>query len=173
MKKILIAINHLYREWLLGLVSLLPNDVWSCRFRRLIYKSINYEIANNALIYRNVLLLGKVKIGNRSSISNNTTLSGGDAGIIIGDDVMIAPGCCIVAFNHGISIGKGPMIMQPLIQKPIIVENDVWIGANSTITCGVRIGTGAVIAANSVVTKDVEPNVIVGGVPAKHIRHRD
>ena len=58
-------------------------------------------------------------------------------------------------------------------KKPLpVIGNDVWIGANCVITAGVRIGTGAVIAAGAVVTKDVEPNSIVGGVPAKIIRYR-
>lgn len=56
--------------------------------------------------------------------------------------------------------------------KPIVIGNDVWIGANAVILPGVNIGDGAVIAAGAVVTKDVEPYAIVGGVPAKLIRYR-
>ncbi len=54
----------------------------------------------------------------------------------------------------------------------IVVENDVWIGSHALILGGVRIGTGAVVAAGAVVTKDVAPYSIVGGVPAKHIKYR-
>ena len=54
----------------------------------------------------------------------------------------------------------------------IIIEHDVWLGINVTVMSGIKIGTGAIVAANSVVTKDVPPYAIVGGNPAKHIRNR-
>lgn len=85
---------------------------------------------------------------------------------------MIAPNCCLVAFDHGMDIGSIPMIQQPTIETPINIGNDVWIGANCTVTRGVRIGNGAIIAANSVVIRDVKDNEIVGGTPARHIRFR-
>lgn len=55
---------------------------------------------------------------------------------------------------------------------PVVIGNDVWIGANVSILPGVHIGDGAVLAAGAVVNKDVEPYEIVGGVPAKHIKYR-
>lgn len=57
-------------------------------------------------------------------------------------------------------------------KKFVDIGNDVWIGAGVTIMEGIRIGDGAVIAANAVVTKDVKPYEIVGGIPAKHIKNR-
>jgi acetyltransferase-like isoleucine patch superfamily enzyme len=64
------------------------------------------------------------------------------------------------------------MIRQPLLEAPIVIEDDVWIGANCTITAGVTIRTGAIVAANSVVTRDVGVNEIVGGTPARLLKHR-
>ncbi|WP_445669156.1 CatB-related O-acetyltransferase [Niallia sp. FSL W8-0635] len=61
---------------------------------------------------------------------------------------------------------------QPSSKGDVIIENDVWIGSNALILSGVKIGNGAIIAANSVVTKDVKPYTIVGGNPAKVIRQR-
>jgi acetyltransferase-like isoleucine patch superfamily enzyme len=58
-----------------------------------------------------------------------------------------------------------------LIPKPVVIGKNVWIGANATILPGVTIGDGAVIAAGAVVSKDVEANTVVGGVPAKLIKH--
>lgn len=172
MKRYLDFLRYLVREWLMAFAALLPNDIWSCRLRRRIYRALGLGMASGVLVYRNVLLLGQVSLGEGSSVSNNSVLSGGRAGIDVGRHVMIAPNCCLVAFNHGTALGAGPMALQPLVESPIRIEDDVWIGANCTITAGVTIRSGAIVAANSVVTRDVGPNEIVGGTPAKLIRLR-
>jgi galactoside O-acetyltransferase len=171
--KIVILIKYFLREYATGFASLLPNDILSTRLRGLIFKACGVKIKKNVLIYRNVLILGDVAIGDNSSISNNTSINGASAGVNIGKNVMIAPGCCLVAFDHGVERNGIPMIGQPLSQGAINIQDDVWIAANSTITRNVTIGTGALVAANSVVTKDVEPYAIVGGVPAKFIKFRE
>ena len=170
--KLISAVKYLLREFLTGLVSLLPNDILSVRFRRSVLCLCGFKLGAGVLVYRNVLIIGRVEIGDRSSISNNTSINGSGAGVYIGSDVMIAPGCCVVAFDHGMSRSGIPMINQSLVEAPIHIEDDVWIAANCTITKGVRIGFGSIVAANSVVVKDVEPYSIVGGVPAKFIRYR-
>jgi acetyltransferase-like isoleucine patch superfamily enzyme len=165
-------LKYLSIEWLTGFASLLPNDVLSTRLRVLIYRACGFEIAPDALVYRNVLLLGKVCVGSGSSISNNSSINGAGVGVHIGSDVMIAPGCCIVAFDHGMQMGNVPMIRQPLIEEAITIGDGAWIAANCTITRGVTVGRGAIVAANSVVTRDVDEFSIVGGVPARHIKSR-
>jgi acetyltransferase-like isoleucine patch superfamily enzyme len=65
-----------------------------------------------------------------------------------------------------------PMNTQPYKRRPIIIEDDVWIGACAIILKGVTIGEGAIVAAGSVVTKNVEPYSLVGGNPAKLIKYR-
>jgi acetyltransferase-like isoleucine patch superfamily enzyme len=173
LRRIRWAVAYLTREYILGFGSLLPNDALSCRVRRWLINLTGGRIAPGALIYRNVLIVGQVEVGAGSSISNNTSLNGMQAGIRIGPKVMIAPGCCLVAFDHGTALGDVPMIDQPEVQAPITIEADVWIGANCTITKGVTIHTGAVVAANSVVTKDVPARAVVGGVPARLLRMRE
>ncbi|EGQ8026534.1 acyltransferase [Vibrio vulnificus] len=171
-KKSINYIGFVLKEWFTCIVSLLPNDPISCAMRRVCLNFIaGVELAKNVKIYRNVLLLGRVVLGENSSISNNTSINGANEGIFIGKDVMIAPGCCIVAFNHGTGFGI-PMWKQPLHEKRVVIGDDVWIGANVTVTAGVTIGSGAIIGANSVVTTDVEENSIVVGVPAKLLRYR-
>lgn len=153
-------------------VASLPNEGFFCRLRLRYWKWQGYDFADNCLIYRNVYFLGIVTMGNNSSISNNSLLNGGTEGIIIGNDVMIAPNCVLVAFDHGMRDLETPMIRQPWKCSKIVIDDDVWIGANCTIAKGVHIGKGSIVGANSVVTKEVTPYSIVGGVPAKVIGSR-
>lgn len=133
------------------------------------------EIKNDAEIQDYVIIKtfeNKVVIGSYTQINPFTVIYGG-SGVVIGDNVMIAPHCMIVAGNHDFKqIEKPIRFAGNLTKGPIIIEDNVWIGANCTITDGVRIGNDAVIAANSVVNKDVPAYEIVGGVPAKSIGNR-
>jgi acetyltransferase-like isoleucine patch superfamily enzyme len=139
--------------------------IWYWRWR-------HYDIASTCFIARNVYFLGKVSMRDGSSISNNSFLNGSTAGISIGRKVMIAPNCVLVAFDHSYQDLDTPMIDQPVVSAPIIIDDDVWIAANCTITKGVRLGRGCIVGANSVVTRDVEPFMLVGGVPARVIGNR-
>ena len=87
----------------------------------------------------------------------------------IGKNAFIAPGVCIACSGH--AIDKTQRSKGVGTSKPITIEDDVWIGANSTICAGVTIGQGSVIAAGSVVNKDIPKGAIAGGVPCKVIRN--
>lgn len=87
-------------------------------------------------------------------------------GIFIGDDVLVGHNCMIATLNHV----EDPDRRADMVPSPVRIGNKVWIGANVTILPSVTIGDGAILAAGAVVTKDVEPCTIVGGVPAKVIR---
>ena len=93
--------------------------------------------------------------------------------VVAGDYVMFAPGVMITGSDHEIS---DPLIPMYFTNRPdldeTIIEDDVWLGARSIVMSGVRIGKGSVVAAGSVVTKDVAPYSIIAGVPAKLIRKR-
>lgn len=90
-------------------------------------------------------------------------------GITIGNDVFIAPKVCLTTINHDFN----PYNRKSTFCKPIVIHDRVWIGINATICPGVSIGENSIIAAGSVVTKDVPPNVIVGGNPAKILKRLD
>jgi len=97
--------------------------------------------------------------------------AGKNSKIIIGDNTIIGPGSFITSDNHGTK--RGQLIReQPGDERDIKIGSDVWLGAYSIVLPGVIIGEGAVIAAGSVVTKDVAPFTIVAGVPAKEIGQR-
>ncbi len=87
-------------------------------------------------------------------------------GIWLGNDVFIGHQVVLATLNHDIN----PKNRKSLVAKPIVIEDNVWIGAHSTILSGVKIGKNAIVAAGSVVTKDVLKNTIVGGVPARKIK---
>lgn len=87
-------------------------------------------------------------------------------GITIEDNVQIAPKVSLLTESHPLN----PNERQSLIPKPIHIKKNAWIGANATILQGITIGENAVVAAGSVVTKDVPDNVVVGGIPAKIIK---
>ena len=84
----------------------------------------------------------------------------------------MGPGCKLFSSNHATSDLTIPMNIQPYIEKDIIVGNDVWLGANAVILAGVTIGNGSVIAAGSVVNKDIKEYTIAAGVPAKPLKSR-
>ena len=88
-------------------------------------------------------------------------------GITIEDDVLIGPRVNLVTENHPLD----PADRKSLLLKSIVIKRNAWIGAAATILPGVTIGENAVVAAGAVVSKDVPVNTIVGGVPAKHIKH--
>lgn len=99
--------------------------------------------------------------------------------IIIGNDVLMGSRVLIIDNSHGNYNGDNqdspntPPNRRRLVAKPIVIEDNVWIGENSVIQMGVNVGRGSIIAANTVVTKDVPANSIVAGAPAKVIKKFD
>ena len=86
---------------------------------------------------------------------------------------MMSPRVSMYAENHNFADRATPMKDQGVTRESIIIEDDCWIASNSIILAGVRIGQGSIIAAGSVVTKDVEPMSVMGGNPAKLIKYRE
>lgn len=90
----------------------------------------------------------------------------GRGGITIGNDVFIGPKVNLITINHD----PNPENRSATYGRPIVIEDKAWIGINSTILPGVRIGYGAIVGAGSVVTKDVPPMTVVAGNPALFIK---
>lgn len=132
------------------------------------------RVGNNCHIFSGAMLLaygGEITMGDFCSVNPYTVLYG-HGGLQIGEGVRIAAHCVIIPANHNIDDPDIPVRKSGLTKKGIRIGNDVWIGARCVILDGVTIGEGAVIAAGAVVNRDVEPFMIVGGVPAKPIRSR-
>jgi len=115
-----------------------------------------------------------VEIGKNVGINDRIWIAANsnNGQISIADEVIIGPSCVIHSGNHKFQNPDIPVQNQGYEFAPIVIERDVWIAANCTVLSGVTIGEGAVLAAGSVVTKDVPAYSIVGGVPAKVISTR-
>ncbi|WP_150557590.1 sugar O-acetyltransferase [Pandoraea bronchicola] len=107
-----------------------------------------------------------ISVGRNVFINQNCTFYD-LGGLDIADDVMIGPNVSIITTSHPIEPSQR---RNGVIAKPIVIERNVWIAAGVTIIGGVTVGENAVVAAGSVVTKDVPPNTLVGGNPARVIR---
>ncbi len=114
----------------------------------------------------------RIKIG-KNSLIGEYSLIRGQGGVEIGDRVYTSPFTQIIAVNHIFDDPQRPFTEQGITAEGIVIEDDVWLGASAVITDGVRIGKGAIVAAGAVVTKDVPPHTVVGGVPARVIKEID
>ena len=119
-----------------------------------------------------------ITIGNNVAIGDDALFMCTRAKIKIGDNVMFGPRVTMITGGHRMDmVGRYVISVtndekNPDDDKDIVLEGDIWVGANATILKGVTVGQGAVIAAGAVVTKDIPPFAIVGGVPAKVIKMR-
>lgn len=112
-----------------------------------------------------------LKLGNDVDLAKGVLITT-DGGVSIGDRTLVGYGTSILSSNHNIPTNQERIFNAGHTRAPVHISSDVWIGANCTILPGVTVGEGAVIAAGSIVTKDVAPFTMVGGVPAKLIRIR-
>jgi len=117
---------------------------------------------------------GSIEIGNNISINANVMISASENNgvIIMGDNVLIGPNVVLRASDHVYTRTDIPVRAQGHSGGTIIIEHDVWIASNCVVLRDVTIGAYSIIAAGSVVTRDVEPYSIMAGVPAKFIKIR-
>ncbi len=136
------------------------------------------EIGENSLVMHGAVLHvynfrglphAGIKIG-RDSLVGEYSIIRGQGGVTIGDRVYTSPFTQIIAVNHIFDDPNRPFVEQGITAEGIIIEDDVWLGSGAVITDGVCVGKGAVVAAGAVVTKDVPPHTVVGGVPARVIK---
>lgn len=136
-------------------------------------------LGRNVVIDRNVLLHcggmawcnngGGIKLGDEVFIGPNCVLFGA-GGITLGAKSMLSPGVVVASHGHRSDLPETPMRDLPSEFRPVIIEENVWVGSNATILPGVTIGGGSVIGAGAVVTKDIPPRSLALGVPAQLIR---
>lgn len=160
---------------LYGFATHLPESTGSINigqkaFRGLCAKLIMVRCGKGVNVEKGAQFASSTELGDYSGIGAHSMIANKT---IIGNNVMMARECIINPNNHIIDDTTRPMNQQGLAEpKTVVIEDDVWIGSRAIILPGVRVGTGAVVAAGAVVTKDIPPYAIVGGVPAKIIRYR-
>lgn len=142
-------------------------------YRYLLLKLAGIEIGGRCQVWGPLTIrpIGgakNIKIGKGSFLNTEIRFGVPDASVTIGENVQIGPRVLFETVDHGLVFkpneGRGAW------SKPIVVQDEVWVGAGAIITQGVTIGRGAVVAAGSVVNKDVDAHTVVGGVPAKFLR---
>jgi putative colanic acid biosynthesis acetyltransferase WcaF len=136
-------------------------------------RALGSKIGKNITYYPGI----KLSPGNKLILGNGVDLAWGvlittSGGVEIGDRTLVGYNTQIFSANHVIPDAPGQIFYAGHVKKRVVIANDVWIGAGCIILPGVKIGEGAVVAAGSVVTKDVEAYTIVGGTPAKLIKKR-
>lgn len=132
-------------------------------------------LEDDVIVSRNCVIQGKtgpVAIANKTDIGCNTILTSG-GGIFIGSSVLIAANCYIGGGRYIADRADIPMMEQGVYTKgPVVIEDDVWLGAGAVVLDGVHIGKGSIVGAGAVVTKDLPPYSVAVGVPAQVIRQR-
>lgn len=165
--------QNVWRVFYAATAKWLPQSTHSktaMKIRGFFARRICASVGSKINIEKGATFGNRTWIGNQSGIGVNCELHGE---VHLGDNVMMAPECVFYTRNHAFDRTDIPMCEQgEQEERPIVVEDDVWFGRRSIIMPGVHIGQGCIVGAASVVTKDIPPYSIVGGVPATIIRAR-
>lgn len=167
------SLSKVWRVFYALLGQWLPRSCYSIiclKIRYFFLKRIAKYAGKNVNIEQHVAFGEELEIGDNSTIGFRSDIYGP---VRIGKNVMIGPELAVYTHNHEFSDLNIPMIQQGYSDsKPVIIDDNVWIGRRVLILPGVHIGEGAIVAAGAVVTHDVEAFSIVGGNPAKLIKYR-
>ena len=145
-------------------------NVGQKKFRRFCFNLMINSKSKNVNIEKGASFSSDVKLGDNSGIGINAIIA---SNVAIGKNVMMGPECKIYTINHEFKDKTIPMCEQGFTKaKPVIIGNDVWIGASVIILPGVKIGDGCILGAGTVVTKSTPDFSIVCGNPGKVVKYR-
>ncbi len=156
----------------LTVANLLPRAYTSDAMRALVLKLAGMKIQYPAHIWapleiRPIGASPRISIGRDTFVNSHARFAARHpATISIGERVFVGPNCFFETVNHELDADG----VRRTVPKSIVIEDDVWLGARVTVLPGVTIGRNSNVAAGAVVTADVPPNVVVGGIPAEIIR---
>ena len=162
-----------WNAWIEALVRDMPGEVGFAA-RRLVMGSRFGQAGSGLVIYPGVRIFGAkyLKVGNNCRISYDCIIQA-NGGIELGDEVIFGPGVKLWSVNHVFERTDAPIFDQGYEHKAVVIGDGVWLGANSFVMPGARIGEHVVLSAGSVVAgKDVEPYSILAGNPARKVGSR-
>ena len=170
-KRIKLGSEKWYKEQ--DIVNSLPSVGIGPKKRKVFYKftmpnHVDFQFLHPGLV---INFPENVKLGNNLIFNRNVSITA-RSGVTLGNNVLLGPNVVINDSNHRFIDKDTPINQQGHTAAEIVIEDDVWIASNSVILKGVHIGKGAVVAAGSVVTKDVPSYAVVAGVPARQIKTR-
>ncbi|WP_298787500.1 acyltransferase [uncultured Marinococcus sp.] len=142
--------------------------------RYILLRNLTRSCGDNVSVHSGVYIFGieNLSIGNNVSVHPMCYIEA-NGGVEIGNDVSIAHGVTIMSTTHNYKLKDVPIKDQKISTNKVLISNNVWIGAKSTILCGIKLGSGNIVAAHTLVTKDfINENIVLGGIPAKEIKKR-
>jgi len=167
----------IHGRWLMARLLLFPFPLYvGSRVRVKVLNLLGFQIGAGSSMWGIPQMIGSSPLHKKLSVGHHCLfnvecffdLSGP---ITIGNNVVLGPQVALITGAH--AIGPASHRLGDLDPQPIAIGDGSWLGARCTVLPGVTIGPGVVVAAGAVVTKDVQPNVVVAGVPAKVIRYLD
>jgi acetyltransferase-like isoleucine patch superfamily enzyme len=154
------------------LANLLPALPYVSKLKKILYRAAGIRIGKGGVIVGTMRVrphghYNALKIGNNVFINDGVSIAC-RAAVEIGDRVLIGPRVMIETVNHTVKLNNNGKRLGK--SSSVIIHEEVWVGAGAIILPGVNIGPRSIVAAGAVVTKDVPPDVLVGGVPARVIK---
>lgn len=165
----MIKYNEFWGWGIKSLISFAPPIDRGALWRGMIYRPFLKKCGRKFMVPWRTYIFNpnKLSVGDNVYLGYNSYIGQGE--VVIGNNVLIGPFVSITASNH--VKGEDNSFRNPdFNEEKIEIKDNVWIGAHVNILAGVTIGEGAVVAAGSVVTKDVPPNATVGGIPARILK---
>lgn len=161
-------------EFLMQAFFALPRYRLLNALKALFLRAVGARVGRRVVFYPGVWITPgrNLVLGDDVDLATGVLITTG-GGVDIGPRTLIGYRAQILSANHVVPEGRRRIFDSGHTTEPVVIGADAWIGAAAIVLPGVRIGEGAVVAAGSVVTKDVEPFMIVAGVPARPVRHRD
>jgi maltose O-acetyltransferase len=167
LKRFYWGVRYKLRMLVLWAVEDIPGRT-GLRLRYAVWRRLLKSLGENTILKRHfqVDVPEVVSIGSNCRLAQGTYI-GGAGGVTIGDWVAFGPDVKIWSSNHRFDDPDRPCLLQGDEDKPVIIEDDVWLGANVFVAPGVTIGKGAVVAAGTVVNKSIPPYALVAGNPGR------
>ena len=143
------------------------------RVRPFVFRKVLKRLGREVVFQRGMRLVSpeNISIGSNCNFAQDVFITGG-GGVTIGDWVGFGPGTKVWSINHRFDDPDRPWLLQGHELKPVIIEDDVWLGANVFVAPGVTIGRGAIVSAGAVVNKNIPPFALVSGNPGRVIGWR-